>query len=313
MNIKKWITVGLSVTVAMLQWAVNAEIKVLDVEVFSGHPWKEVVVGYTITGTDTEIDADLDVIQLEATDKSANKTYRAWSLTGAMLTEGRHVLRWDAASDGAKFSSSNVVFFVSIVHPGVRLWEDGPYWAECNVGALKPEEFGYYFWWGDTVGHKQNAHSLSGCTTYRMSNSDLRSAGYIDSTGNLVAAYDAATAHLGAPWRMPTDAEFSALIANCTTTWTTRNGVAGLLVTGKAAYASKSIFLPAAGRDLYSTFIDLGSYGYYWSSSPNSPSSPNSSSVNCARSLIFNSGGFYCGDDGRGVGHPVRPVRGFAK
>ena len=135
MNIKKWITVGLSVTVAMLQWAVNAEIKVLDVEVFSGHPWKEVVVGYTITGTDTEIDADLDVIQLEATDKSANKTYRAWSLTGAMLTEGRHVLRWDAASDGAKFSSSNVVFFVSIVHPGVRLWEDGPYWAECNVGA----------------------------------------------------------------------------------------------------------------------------------------------------------------------------------
>ena len=23
--------------------------------------------------------------------------------------------------------------------------ENGPYWAECNVGATKPEEYGYYF------------------------------------------------------------------------------------------------------------------------------------------------------------------------
>ena len=106
---------------------------------------------------------------------------------------------------------------------------------------------------------------------------------------------------------MPTDAEFSALIANCTTTWTTRNGVAGLLVTGKGAYASKSIFLPAAGYEFSSTLIDLGSYGYYWSSSPSSPN------VYSARSLIFNSGGFYCDNKDRSRGHPVRPVRGFAK
>ena len=38
---------------------------------------------------------------------------------------------------------------------GVQLWENGPYWAECNVGATKPEEVGYYFWWGDTVGYKR--------------------------------------------------------------------------------------------------------------------------------------------------------------
>ena len=23
------------------------------------------------------------------------------------------------------------------------LWENGPYWADCNVGATKPEEYGY--------------------------------------------------------------------------------------------------------------------------------------------------------------------------
>ena len=33
-----------------------------------------------------------------------------------------------------------------------------------------------------------------------------------------------------------TDAEFAALIDNCTTTWTTRNGVYGRLVTGKGAF-----------------------------------------------------------------------------
>ena len=38
---------------------------------------------------------------------------------------------------------------------GVQLWEGGPYWAECNVGAITPEEYGYYFWWGDTVGYKR--------------------------------------------------------------------------------------------------------------------------------------------------------------
>ena len=51
MNIKKLITVSLAVTVAMLQRAAFADITVSDVKVFSGYPWKEVVVGYTITGT----------------------------------------------------------------------------------------------------------------------------------------------------------------------------------------------------------------------------------------------------------------------
>ena len=44
---------------------------------------------------------------------------------------------------------------------------------------------------------------------------------------------------------MPTDAEFAALLDNCTTEWITTNGVSGRLVTGKGAYADKSIFLPA--------------------------------------------------------------------
>ena len=189
-----------------------------------------------------------------------------------------------ASSFGGALLLTNASFVVTITEEelgGVQLWENGPYWAECNVGATEPEEYGYYFWWGDTVGYKRdnNAWVASDGSTSNFSfnsdntptegkdNSALRSEGYIDSTGNLVAEHDAATAHLGAPWRMPTCAEFEALKSNCTTEWTTQNGVNGLLVTGKGAYADKSIFLPAAGRAGYKNYWNYpGSDGYYRSS-----------------------------------------------
>lgn len=201
----------------------------------------------------------------------------------------------------------------------MQLWEGGPYWAECNVGATKPEEYGYYFWWDDTVGYARNASndgwvssrtgasfSFWNCPTYDKTTAQLQSAGYIDGTGNLVAKYDAATAHLGAPWRMPTADEFDALVSNCTTAWTTRNGVYGRLVTGKGAFSTKSIFLPAAGYG-YSDLNSPGSSGLYWSSTPNSGYSGS------AWYLFFGSGDFDRYDLNRSLGFPVRPLRGFAK
>ena len=203
---------------------------------------------------------------------------------------------------------------------GVQLWENGPYWAECNVGATKPEEFGYYFWWGDTVGYKRENDAwvaTDGLTsnflfdddntpTYGKSNSELLSAGYIDSTGNLVAAHDAAMAHFGSPWRMPTDAEIVALISNCTWTWTTKNGVNGYIVRGQGDYASNSIFLPAAGHGYGSDLSSAGSDGRYWSATPDSDYSSR------AWGLLFNSDYFYRYYSGRYGGQSVRPVRGFA-
>ena len=227
---------------------------------------------------------------------------------------------WDAKADIGAVKIDDVELTVDVELPYVQLWENGPYWAECNVGATKPEEYGYYFWWGDTVGYKLNANndgwisvkdstgfsfSEDNCPTFAKNKSQLLSAGYIDATGNLVAAHDAATAHLGLPWRMPTDAEFSALINNCTTTWTTRNGVNGRLVTGRGAYASKSIFLPAAGDGAYSDLYTRGSYGYCWSSTPDSDRDRN------AWYLSFFSSNFYREVNYRFVGQSVRPVRRF--
>ena len=242
---------------------------------------------------------------------------------------------WDATADVGEVKIADVALSVEAEMPlgGVQLWENGPYWAECNVGASKPEEYGYYFWWGDTVGYTRSGgtwtsdyyysgvtwvsstgtrmssspFSSSSCPTYNKSTSTLQSQGYIDSTGNLVAKYDAATAHLGAPWRMPTSEEIRALVDNCTTTWTTRNGMFGRLVTGKGAYASKSIFLPAAGSGLDSSLTGPGSYGDFWSSTPDSGYS------DCAWGLGFESGYFGRYYDSRCHGQSVRPLRGFAK
>ena len=288
------------------------------------YPWNGLVdITLTLQGASNDVAAAICIFV--ATNKASGATVAIKTISnngdiaGSNTTWTRKLI-WDARSDLGEVQFDAVEITTAEFYTGVQLWENGPYWAECNVGASKPEEYGYYFWWGDTVGYKRNSsnngwvsvkdgasYSFNSCPTYGMSYSSLQSSGYIDAAGNLTAAHDAATVHLGSPWRMPTDAEHSALINNCTTTWTTRNGVYGRLVTGKGAYASKSIFLPAAGYGYASFLRYTGSYGYCWSSSPYSDDSY------FAWSLYFYSGNFYWNDGYRCYGQSVRPVRGFAQ
>ena len=218
----------------------------------------------------------------------------------------------------------------------VQLWENGPYFATCDVGATQPEEYGYYFWWGDTVGYKRNAEdngwvsadgrgttilfSYSDSTanqTYGKDAATLKSEGWVDDSGNLVVSDDAATnrdaarAHLGAPWRMPTFAELELLTntAYCVSIWTNdynKTGVAGRIVTGVTdGYTDKSIFLPAAGYGNGAGLRISGSGGNVWSSAPNSSDSES------ACDLEFDSDTLMVGDNTayRSVGFAVRAVR----
>ena len=199
----------------------------------------------------------------------------------------------------------------------IRLWENGPCWAECNVGATQPEEPGYFFWWGDTVGYQYDADRKQwvsvddstdfsfedrNCPTIGKDVSSLQSEGYVDSTSNLVSDCDAATVHLGAQWRMPTKDELDALVRNCTCVWTNRNGVYGRLMTGRGAYSSKSIFLPAAGSGEGANLFYVGSFGCYW------VSTPCSEDPYCAWTLDFNSDNFFVSYYDRCYGQLVRPV-----
>ena len=211
--------------------------------------------------------------------------------------------------------------------PERQLWEGGPIFAECNVGANAPHESGYYFWWGDTVGYKRNANNdgwvsaKDGTTpipgeiqTYGKDAATLKSLGFIDDAANPVlnAAHDAATAHLGAPWRMMTKAELYKLVDETVCEWTWTNnwegtGKNGYVVKGKGAYAANSVFFPAAGDGLGASLSGSGSYGNYWSSEPYGGLDHH------AWDLYFTSSSSIVGDEHRDHVLSVRPVRGFAE
>ena len=141
-------------------------------------------------------------------------------------------------------------------------------WATCNVGATKPEEYGDYFAWGETVtkssypwGNYKYSKGSSKTLTKYCTNSSY---GTIDNKTQLDLSDDAARANWGGNWRMPTDVEITELCTECTWTWITQNGVNGYKVTGSNG---NSIFLPAAGYYNGSQLYDKGSEGRYWSGS----------------------------------------------
>ena len=142
-------------------------------------------------------------------------------------------------------------------------------WATCNIGASKPEGYGYYFAWGET-----EPKTTYDWTTYkwcRGSNATLtkyntdNDYGIVDNQIQLELSDDAARVILGGNWRVPTKAEQEELRMKCTWTVTTINGVNGYKVTSKGN--GNSIFLPAAGFRSFSSLQNAGQIGCYWSSS----------------------------------------------
>ena len=309
--------------------AFAGEVSVVKVDAHQRYPWNgKVDIVLTLYGQSDKIaDTKCYFVATNSVTKEAIPVTHI-KQNGSDSGSGTKWIRkfvWDCAADAGEVKIDDIALTVEALWC-VQLWENGPYWAKCNLGASKPEEYGYYFWWGDTIGYKRNASNngwvsikdgssfefgSSNCPTSGKSNSELLSAGYIDSSGNLATAHDAATAHLGAPWRMPTSDEMGDLLSNCYTTWTTRNDVYGRLVTGRGAYSSKSIFLPAAGDGFGSDLYSLGSFGEYWFSTPRSDDS------DYTWYLRFLSGnyGYMIGRsyNYRFFGLSVRPVLGFAK
>ncbi|MCQ2336771.1 MAG: hypothetical protein MJ010_06305 [Paludibacteraceae bacterium] len=131
----------------------------------------------------------------------------------------------------------------------VQLWENGPKFAEYNVGATSVGEYGGYYCWGMTIDKDPDA-------AYYKGEEDIQG-GEHDTAKNL----------WGSNWQMATKADFDALIANCDVAWKSETdgyGVAGNLYIGKGDYSGNSVFFPAAGY--YDVEVDeAGRFGYYWS------------------------------------------------
>ena len=204
----------------------------------------------------------------------------------------------------------------------VQLWEGGPYWADRNIGAKNPWDYGYYFWWGDTIGYKRvndawvASDGSSRNFSFRDTSTDdknidkLKSEGWITKDGVLAPEHDAAHVHWGGNWRMPTQQELKDLCEKCDWEWKTVHGVKGYVVRGRSDYASAGIFLPCAGYGSWTSLHEAGSDGYYWSSVPDSDDEDDLDAL----SLFFlNANGPVTDSDTRNEGQSVRPVQGFTK
>lgn len=183
----------------------------------------------------------------------------------------------------------------------------GTLWATCNVGANKPEEYGDYFAWGETISKEEYSWS-----TYKHCNGsgfDLTKyctdsySGIEDGKTELEPGDDAATVKWGNEWKIPNKEQLSELLDSDYTTveFTQQNGVYGILITGKSN--NMSIFLPAAGNKSYSSTTGIGSDGQYWSSSLNGWDSGQSSGIGFSLYNIFTNSGT------RYIGRTIRPVR----
>ena len=176
-------------------------------------------------------------------------------------------------------------------------------WATMNVGASSPEDHGDYFAWGETEPKEvydwsTYKHCQGSETTLTKYNTN-RFYGTVDNKAELDAIDDAAVVNWGGAWRMPTDAEMTELINNCTCTWTTQNGVRGYKVTSKSN--GNSIFLPVTGFRNGSLLNNVG-IGYYYSSSLETDIPKG------AWGVLFTSDSMHRESYGRIYGHSVRPV-----
>ena len=200
----------------------------------------------------------------------------------------------------------------------------GTKWANMNVGAEKPEDYGLFFAWGETTGYTSDTSDgrLFDWASYKWMNEGQSSwqqvnkyqvadgqtsACWYDSNGNFIGdgkstlelADDAARANWGGQWVMPTYEEMRELLDNTTNEWTTVNGINGRKFTSKVN--GNSIFLPAAGYRDGSSLSGQTQYGLYWSSSVGP-------SLSTARAASASAGGAGTGSDYRNVGFSVRPV-----
>ena len=136
-------------------------------------------------------------------------------------------------------------------------------WADRNIGAAAPEEFGLYFAWGETEGF-----------TLQQIQEGVRSFNWEDyKFGNPVSKYnntdglivlqevDDAAYQIDNTYRIPTVQAWSELIDNTTATTETINGVEGDRII--STINGNSIFIPHGGV----SGDAVGIFGTLWSSS----------------------------------------------
>lgn len=175
-------------------------------------------------------------------------------------------------------------------------WVDmgtGVLWAKCNLGAENETEEGGKYGWGDPTGTTNSVYlaDYDPADNIVGLNIDPAAAAELDS-------YDLDE---GFNSKLPTNADFTELIANTTHEWTTQNGVAGYLFTSKVT--GNKLFFPAAGYREGAEVKNAQSLGDYWTGSIYS------TNTDYGYSLSFNNSGVKTGFAKRSMALSIRPVK----
>ena len=200
----------------------------------------------------------------------------------------------------------------------------GTLWADHNIGATNPEDYGDYYSWGETATKETYDWSTyfdtnDGGQTFGKYNND-------DGKTELETSDDVASQTWGGKWQMPTRAMIEELKSQCYWVWTTTYN--GKSVNGYIVYKAKSdtdkgvkvysdgtpssdygvasdphLFLPAAGYRQGSELNNAGLNGYYWSRSLDLKASVNAYNLYFRSNLVLD----YC-TSSRDCGFAVRPV-----
>ena len=208
----------------------------------------------------------------------------------------------------------------------------GTLWANMNVGATSPTDYGKFFAWGETTGYTSNTSdgrkfdwasykwmtsgqsSWNWVNKYQVADGNTNGCWYqansftleYDFVGDglsvLLPEDDAARANWAGDWCMPTYEDFVELKNNTTQEWITFAGVSGMKFTNKAEGNTNFVFFPAAGYRYGASLYSQGTDGGYWLATVYPSYSDN------ARCLDFNSGGADTYVKSRCYGRSVRPV-----
>ena len=253
----------------------------------------QLVTSITLSHTTVALEPEgTQKLTVEIQPSNASNTKVTWSssdenvagvINGIVVAvaEGRCTIICAATDGSGVFATCSVLVGVHNPDDYVDLGlPSGTLWATCNVGASSPEDYGYYFAWGETEPYDVNGGKTTfNWSTYKWCNGSVSTMtkyctsssygndGFTDGKTELDPEDDAAYVNWGPAWRMPSKEQYQELFnsSNTTTEWTTQNGVYGRKITSKKeGYTDRSIFLPAAGYR-YASSLTAGSYGLYWS------------------------------------------------
>lgn len=256
----------------------------------------------TLTATVLPEDADDKTVTWESSNEDVAEVNRSGRVTAN--ADGTCIITCRAADGSGVYAECQVTVGGDV--PDEHEWVDlglpsGTLWATCNIGADSPEEFGWYYAWGETTpktyyswsNYKWCKGTEETITKYNVTGKNWDFSEEYD----ILPEDDAATVNWGSGWQMPRkDQYYEAFVSGLYTTseWTSLNGVPGVKITSNSN--NNSIFIPASGYVDGSAKKDVGKSIGCWSGS-----------------LFYNKNAFVVTTSGeadaRCHGRCIRPVR----